>query len=306
MSASAPFHAIGIDIGGTKIAAAIVSFPDGRVSERRRIATRSGRGPEAVLSDVENLARTLAADAKIDAIGLGICELVSPQGRVLSGNCIDWRNVPVIERLSAIAPSVAIEADVRAAALAEATFGAGRDLDCFLYVTVGTGISCCLVIDGKPFTGARGATGTMASSSLGHACPKCGHNDHRSLEDIASGPGIGAAYGLAAGRTVRGAEEVLSAADAGDPVALRILAHAGDALGTAVGSLVNVTDPEAVILGGGLGLAGGVYRQRILDGARAHIWWDGHRDIPIVPAETGEDAGVIGAAVAAWRRSRAS
>ena len=89
MTASAPFHVIGIDIGGTKIAAAVVSFPDGRVSERRRIATRSDRGPEAVLSDVEKLVRALAAESKIDAIGLGICELVSSEGRVLSGNCIE-------------------------------------------------------------------------------------------------------------------------------------------------------------------------------------------------------------------------
>ena len=76
----------------------------------------------------------------------------------MSENCVAWKNVPVCAELASLAPTI-IEADVRAAARAEAMFGAGKNFNQFLYVTVGTGISCCLMLGGKPFTGTRGATG---------------------------------------------------------------------------------------------------------------------------------------------------
>ncbi len=165
-----PACAIGVDVGGTKIAAGLVAFPHGEVRARRQIATAPARGGEAIFADVLRLCEELttaarAQDRRVDGIGIGVCELVDLDGNVVSENCIAWKNVPVREQLSKLAPAC-IEADVRAAALAEAMFGAGRPFKQFLYVTVGTGISCCLVLDGKPFTGAHGATGTMASSPL--------------------------------------------------------------------------------------------------------------------------------------------
>ena len=105
----------------------------------------------------------------MEAIGVGICELVDCEGRIASANCIQWQDEPVQEKLSSIAPTV-IEADVRAAALAESMFGAGKAFHNFLYVTVGTGISCCLMLDGTPYLGVRGASGTMASSPLAIPC----------------------------------------------------------------------------------------------------------------------------------------
>jgi glucokinase len=261
-----------------------------------------------VLADVLDLIEDLRAEAEterqpIDAIGLGVCELVSPSGQVLSDNCVAWRGVPVQERLCAVAPAV-VEADVRAAALAEALFGAGRSRRCFLYVTVGTGISASLVVDGKPFLGARGATGTVASSAWVWACARCGHANGLSLEQIASGPALVARYQQCGG-VASNAEAVLEAAAHGEPAAVAVVRSAGAALGQTIAWLVNALDPEVVILGGGLGLSAGEYWESLVGATRRHIWSDVHRQLPIVGAQTGADAGVLGAAAAAWQQHRA-
>ena len=183
---------LGIDVGGTKIAAGLLAWPEGCAVASRIIPTQASRGGRAVLDDVLRLTRDLAVEGhgvRVEAIGIGICELVDCDGRIASANCIQWQDEPVREKLSSIAPTV-IEADVRAAALAESLFGAGKAFRNFLYVTVGTGISCCLMLDGAPYLGARGASGTMASSPLAVPCEKCGQIGHQSLEEIAAGPAL--------------------------------------------------------------------------------------------------------------------
>jgi glucokinase len=293
-------HVIGIDVGGTKIAAGLIAFPEGRVLAQRLTPTDAGRGGRPVLDDALRLARELAsADGRVDAIGLGVCELVDRDGRVASSNCIQWEDLPVREELGAIAPAV-IEADVRAAALAEALFGAAKPFRTFLYVTVGTGISCCLMFDGRPFLGARGATGTMGSSPLSIPCEQCGHVSQRTLEDIAAGPALVKRFNELHGNAATG-REVLAAAAAGDPVAAKIVQSAGEALESQVALLVNVLDPEAVVIGGGLGLSDGPYWDHFIASTRRHIWSELHRDLPILRAATGVDAGWIGAAARAWR-----
>ena len=190
--------AIGVDVGGTKIAAGLVTFPQGEVRARRQIPSLPTRGGQAVFDDVRLLCEELATTAQtqnatVAAIGLGLCELVDANGIVMSENCVAWKRVPVHEELSKLAPTM-IEADVRAAATAEAMFGAGKQFKQFLYVTVGTGISCCLMLEGKAFVGARGATGTMGSSPLSVLCEQCGNAENRTLEEIASGPALVARY----------------------------------------------------------------------------------------------------------------
>ncbi len=304
-SKARPFCAIGVDVGGTKIAAGLVSFPSGAVRKQRQIPTTPGRGGTAVLADVLRLCEEIMAersspDPGVEGIGVGVCELVDLDGNLVSENCVAWKNVPAREHLSQLAPAV-IEADVRAAALAEATFGAGRQSQQFLYVTVGTGISSCLVLAGRPFTGARGATGTMGSSPWGLGCEQCGHVNQRTLEEIASGPALVARFNQRHPAKASTGQEVLGAAAAGDPEATAVVRSAGEALGVCVGFLVNVLDPELVVVGGGLGLSKGFYWESFVASTRRQIWSDVHRNLPIVHAATGPDAGVIGAAAAAWR-----
>ena len=300
------FRAIGVDVGGTKIAAGIVTFPRGEVHCRRQIPTAPARGGDAVFTDALRLCQQLIATAKarnqsVDSIGVGVCELVDLEGNVVSENCVAWKGVPVREQLSNLAPTI-IEADVRAAARAETMFGAGKPFRQFLYVTVGTGISCCLVLAGKPFTGARGATGTMASSPSSVRCEQCGQVSRRTLEEIASGPALVARYNRRRPAGAETGEDVVAAAAAGDPDAADIVRSAGEALGSGVGLLVNVLDPEAVVVGGGLGLSEGLFWDNFSTSMRRHIWSEVHRDLPVLRAATGPDAGLIGAAAAAWDR----
>lgn len=257
------------------------------------------------MDDVLQLARDLIAgpllsNASVAAIGVGVCELVDHDGRMASANCIPWLDIDVREELSAIAPAV-IEADVRAAALAEAAFGAGHGCGRFLYVTVGTGISCSLVLDGVPDSGTHGATGTMASSPLSIPCEACGHVSRRTLEDISAGPALVRRF-AAAGGAAATAREVLAAALAGDPRALGVIHSGAEALGSQIGLLINVLDPSAIIIGGGLGLSEGPYYDTVVAATRRHVWSPALRELPISRAATGADAGWIGAAAAAARK----
>jgi len=297
--------AIGIDVGGTKIAGGIVS-QGGKLLFSRRQPTGAERGGEAVLRDVETLsveliARAASGGLKVAGIGVSLAELVDLRGNVTSEQTIKWCGWPVRERLSRIAPAV-IEADVRAAALAEAIHGAGRDYRIFLYLTVGSGISCCLVQDKQPYTGAYGNALVCASSPLTSTCPACGASNKVILEEYASGPALARRYQAYCSEKILRAEQVVDAASAGGQPAIEILRSAGAALGVTAGLLVNVLDPEALIVGGGLGLIDGLYWEAFLDSTREHIWAESGRDLPLQHATLAENS-VIGAAISIWRES---
>ena len=296
--------AIGLDIGGTKIAAGIVVWPSGKVLGRTVIPTQPARGGEAVLQDTLDLAYRLNEFARqegidIAGLGAGVAELVDCHGNVTSSCTIHWRDLPVQDRLSAIAPAL-VESDVRAAALAEAIFGAGRDRSLFIYVTVGTGISYCLMQDGRPFKGANGNAITMGSAPLTTVCTHCGATLRPVLEEFASGPAIARRFAQAKAAEGNRCEEVFRAATDGDEAATKILISAGEALGVSTAFLVNVLDPEMIVVGGGLGLAGGLYWKSFLQSCREHIFADNSRQLPIVAAQMGIDAGLIGAASAVF------
>jgi glucokinase len=298
---------IGVDVGGTKIAAGAVEPGRGIVAFRREMPTRSERGAAAVLADIETLAETIATELRRDgrvplAIGIGVPEIVDATGHIRSAHLLDWSEIQLVDRLGAIAPAY-IAADVRAAALAEARHGAGREFDSFAYISIGSGISSTVVQDGVPLAGARGGALVLSSGSLGVPCPECSAWTEFVLEDYASGPALARRYAAATGRAVEGAEVVIAAANEGDPTAVQIVDSAADALGSSVGWLVNVLDPEAIVIGGGLGLAPGRFQERLIAATRAHIWNPGARGLPFVAAALGADAGLIGAALTSMTRS---
>ena len=124
-------------------------------------------------------------------------------------------------------------------------------------------------------------------------------------QELASGPGLAARFAALGGQSAASGEAVLAAAAANDPAAQEVVRNAAERLGVLIGLLVNALDPEVVIIGGGLGLAGGLYGSRLTASIRAHIWAESRRQLPILPAALGSDAGVIGAALTVARKARA-
>ncbi len=253
---------LGVDVGATKLAAARVDTSDGRVLSSLRRATAPERGADAVLADV----RALTAELGGGAAGLAICEVVDPAGRVRSAETVDWRDADLA------ATFAVVESDVRAAAVAEARFGAGRGATDFLYVSVGSGVSHCLVVDGRPRAGAHG-------SAICTGAPL--------VEQWSGGLALARRSGHAS------AEAALA-----DPAAEAVVADGAARLGLALAALVNALDPGAVVIGGGLGLHDG-YRARVEAALRAAVYDPAARDVPLLRAGLGADAAVIGAALAA-------
>jgi glucokinase len=236
--------AVGLDVGATKLAGARVDVERGVVLAERRRPTLPQRGPAAVLADCKALAAELAAGVAVAAVGLAVCELVDPAGRVRSAETVDWRGVDLVGALADVAPG-RVESDVRAAALAEARHGAGRAEPDFLYVSVGSGISHCLMVDGRPRLGVRG-------SALGTGAPL--------VERWSGGHALARRTGHAS------AQAALA-----DPACAAIVEDAARRLGLVLAALVNALDPGALVIGGGLGLDDG-YRGRVVEGdAPGHL-----------------------------------
>jgi len=149
--------AVGIDVGATKLAAALVDLDAGRAAGPITVRpTRPDRGGRAVLADCADLAREVAGGRRIAAVGLGVPEVVDPEGAIRTTETVDWRTADLAAAFDGLGP-VHVESDVRAAAIAEARHGPARD---FLYVSVGSGISHCLVGGGRRASGRAGAPST--------------------------------------------------------------------------------------------------------------------------------------------------
>jgi glucokinase len=226
-------------------------------------------------------------------VGVSVPELVDLDGLVatdvvvpgLTGDLKEWAEIGV----------ECVESDVRAAAHAEARVGAGRGFPSFGYMSIGTGVSSTFVLDGVAWPGAHGAAILLGSGPFG---PKLSPDGRPyPLEELASGPAMVAAY-RALGGHAGSAQEVLDRYDS-DPLAAQAIVEAGSAAGQGAALLVNVLDPRALIVGGGLGCVDGPYWQCLEAAARAQIWADAARRIPLLRSGLGPDAAAIGAALRA-------
>ncbi len=284
---------VGVDVGGTKTAVGVVRFPEAEVLDRIDLPTPPrGESGAPFLAEIAGRASALAGKTGAAAVGVSVCELVGLDGRIESDHRVLLRELPVREAFAGRA--VIVEADVRAGAAAEARFGAGAGFRDVFYVNLGTGISSCWVREGRPHRGARGHALVLASSPVATVFD----GGAKAVEEIAGAAGLLASYRAAGGKAVS-AREVFERAAEGDVRALEITERAAMALAGCIGFALNILDPEALVLGGGLALAGGAYGEPLASAIRAHVWSEATRALPIRRARLGPDSALIGAAALA-------
>ncbi|GGI07273.1 ROK family protein [Egicoccus halophilus] len=306
--------AIGIDIGGTKLVAATVAA-DGRVLDRQRRETPA-HDSALLLDTLRTSIRQLSGDRTDLPVGIGIAGLVSPDGVIRYGPNIGVRDVAIAEELGEVTSGpVAVVNDASAATLGEQRAGAARGHRDVVMFTLGTGVGGGVVVDGKLLLGAHGfATeiGHVIVEEGGRRCP-CGNRG--CIEAYASGSSIGriAAERLVASdgdsplRVIEAptGRDVSQAALGGDALAVQVLVEAGTWLGVAAASLVNLLDPEVVLLGGGAALATSRWivpaASEALEARMIGREW--RTPPPIELAALGDDAGMVGAAQLAADRA---
>ncbi|GAB2985167.1 ROK family glucokinase [Nocardioides montaniterrae] len=287
----------GIDIGGTKIAGAVVSA-DGEILAADRIESPAV-DPAALKRAVAELVGSLAAQHPIRAVGVAAAGFVDrDRSTVRFAPNIAWRDEPLGSDLAdLVGLPVVVENDANAAAWGEFRHGAGRDADDQLMITLGTGVGGGVVIDGRLLRGAYGA-----GAEVGHLCVVpdghlCGCGNRGCLEMYASGTALVRNARAASGDPSLTGPEVMRRAQAGDPFAIEQYAEIGRWIGHGLASLVAVLDPALIVVGGGVGEAGDLVLEPARAAFRAELTGRGHRpEAPIVHAELGNDAGVIGAA----------
>lgn len=312
--------AIGLDIGGTKIAGAVVDDAGAVLAELVE-PTPEESDAEAVSAVLLDLIERLRAEHRVAAIGVGAAGIVEwPAGRMLWAPNNSYRDWPVREQLEkASGLPVVVDNDANVAALAEARLGHRADNDRedpyahMVLVTVGTGIGGGVVMDGRIYRGPGGLGAELGHIVLNPDGPECGCGNHGCFEAYASGTalarmGRGAAQDDPDGLIARlGAEQggvtghtVVTAVERGDPTAEALFARLGRWLGVGIASLANVFEVEAVVVGGGLVETGDLLLEPARVAAREFAYAPTARGVtPVVPATFGGDAGKIGAALLA-------
>jgi glucokinase len=305
--------AIGIDVGGTKVAAVLVGR-DGAVRARDERSTPA-RDQAATIAAIVDAARAVGS---AEAVGVGVAAagLVDRSGTVRSAPNLSWREAPLASQVgAALGLPTVTDNDGTAAAWGEFRFGAGRGSGSLLMVSVGTGIGGGIVLDGRPYRGANGFAAEIGHVVVEPDGPPCGCGNRGCWEQVASGTAITRAgrdavtrhaHSMLAERTdgdpdvVTGAMVTEVARD-GDTTCRGILVEVGHRLGVGIAGLVNVLDPSLVVVGGGASDADELLLAPARDAFRRTVEApDVRPDVPIVRAALGIDAAGVGAAALAF------
>ena len=311
---------IGIDLGGTQLRVAVAD-DRGRLRTVVREPTQAARGRDHVIDRIvaavkEALRKEQTSPRRIRALGIGLPGPVDPAaGLVISpANLPGFRNVPlnrILTRATGI-PSY-LHHDAHLAALGEHRRGAARGASDMIYVTVSTGIGAGLLLRGELYAGAHGIAGEVGHIVVQRDGPLCTCGNRGCLEAIASGTGIARAASELApgapGSALYGldhphAEDVARGARAGDELANAILENAGSYLGLAMGTLVNLFNPQLIVLGGSVIKTGNLLLGPMRRSMIASSWKASRRGLRIVRPALGDDAGLIGAVEFARLRAR--
>ena len=313
---------LGIDLGGTKILTAIVD-PAGNMLSRDHSVTPAAKGSDAVIQSILNsvnraLEQSALSPASLRAVGVGAPGLSNPETGVLftSPNLPGWEDVPLREIIEeSLGKKAYLINDANAAALGELYFGAARGARNFIYLTVSTGIGGGIVIDEKIYPGSRGTAGEVGHMTIDDPGPLCNCGNRGCWETLASGTALAreAKRRIQEGAVTTilencggdlekvTAEGIHKAAQGGDALARILIERTSYYLGVGLANLINVFNPELIVIGGGLSNIGDMLLQPAFQEAGRRAFKQSYGALRFAQAELGRNSGVLGAAAFAGR-----
>jgi len=316
---------LGIDLGGTKILTAVTDS-QGKMLSRDHSITPAEKGHEAIIRSIlESAHRALkqagVASSGICAIGVGAAGISNPEAGILftSPNLPGLRDVPLRDVMQErLGKKTFLINDANAAALGEFYFGAARGARNFIYVTLSTGIGGGIVIDGKIYTGAIGAAGEVGHMTIDDNGPICNCGNKGCWETLASGTALAreakhrikervrtSILDYAEGDVEKVTAQVIhSAAEQGDSLAKELIARTGYYVGVGLANLINIFNPELIVIGGGLSNIGDMLLKPAFKTAGERAYKEAFQAVRFASAELGRNSGVLGAAAFALQEMR--
>ena len=310
-------YVVGVDFGGTHLRAALIDR-EGNILKRIKRKTMAHLGAEVVFDRIADAVRDAADGLKEGDLLVGV-GVIAPgpldpfKGIVFYAPNLKWKNVPLVDELQdRLGCPVFAGNDANLAALAEHRYGAGKGLTDIIYMTISTGIGGGIIINNKMLLGSNGQGAEVGHMPIMPEGPLCGCGQRGCVESVASGPNIAR---IAKERLQHGvpsllqehegditAKEVVQAAEQGDRLALELLNQAGSYIGLALASLVHIFNPQRFIFGGGVSNAGDLLFNPIRHALKWRTMPSYHGTFDIVPAELGDNVGLLGAAALAFAR----
>ena len=318
---------LGIDLGGTKILTAVTNR-QGKMLSRDLSITPAEEGQQAVVKSIlKSAGRALnqanIAASNLTAIGLGAPGLSNPETGILftSPNLPGWKDVPLRDIIQKeLGKKTFLINDANAAAVGELYFGAGRGVRNFIYITVSTGIGGGIITDGHIYIGSTGTAGELGHMVIDDQGPLCNCGNTGCWEILASGT----ALAMAARRRIKegmatsiltyadgnlekiNAKAIHAAAQAGDNLAMGLIARTAYYLGVGLANIINIFNPEVIVIGGGLSNIGDMLLKPAFEEASQRAFKQAYRTVRFASAELGLNSGVLGAAAFAFEQIRSS
>lgn len=307
-------YVIGVDLGGTKICGAIVNF-EGEIISKQTVPTKAEDGEKAVLKRIIDVIQNIIDESKVDkdkilSIGIGSPgPLNSKEGKIITTPNLPFKDFNIVNPIKdKFNIPVYLDNDANAAAIGEYIFGAGKETENMIFITVSTGIGGGAILNGKIYRG-----NTCNALEIGHMTiekdgPRCNCGNYGCAEALASGTAIakfakeavgnGEETSLASYKKIT-AYEVFKEAEKGDTVSQNIINKALNYLGVCVSNVIISFDPEMIIIGGGVSKGGDIVFDKIKMVVKERCFEAMWKNTKILPAALGTDAGVMGAAALA-------
>ncbi len=308
---------LGVDLGGSKILVAVVNA-QGRVVSSHETVTPAAKGREVVIQCIVDSARAVlerrgVAMSEISAVGIGAAGISNPQAGILftSPNLPGWRNVLLTDIIQdRLGQRTFLINDANAAALGEFYFGAAQDARNFIYITISTGIGGGIVIDGNIYTGAIGIAGEVGHMTIDDNGPVCNCGNRGCWETLASGTALTREAKLRVSKGIKTSlleyaegnienvtpQAIHRAAEKGDRLAKELIAQTGYYIGVGLASLIDIFNPELIVIGGGLSSIGDMLFEPAFKTAEKRAFKEAFQAVRFASPELGRNSGVIGAA----------